>query len=101
MEAVFGDTGIKQKVIDEIRQIAELYDVDKVVLFGSRSRGNYRERSDIDIAFSGGSASRFSLDIDEDTSTLLEFDIVDLCRYVSPELRESIEREGITIYEKV
>lgn len=41
------------------------------------------------------------LDVDEDTSTLLRFDIVDLDGQVQPELLESIRREGRVIYEEV
>ena len=43
----------------------------------------------------------FALDIDEETTTLLEYDIVDLARKIQPELRESIEREGKILYEKI
>ena len=43
---------------------------------------------------------KFSLDVDEYTSTLLQYDIVDLNGPVVEELRRSIEREGIVLYEK-
>ena len=93
-------TGIKPLVLEEIRKLAEKYDVEKVILFGSRARGDYKERSDIDLAFFGGNATAFSLDVDEETSTLLMFDLVDLSEPVMPEIEESIRREGVTIYEK-
>ena len=51
---MFEKTGIKDKVIEEIRDLARQYDVEKVILFGSRARGDYKERSDIDLAVSGG-----------------------------------------------
>ena len=41
------------------------------------------------------------LDVDETTSTLLEFDIVDLDKPVRKELLESIKREGVVLYEKI
>ena len=88
---MFKETGIRQQVIDEIIQI----------LFGSRARGDYKERSDIDLAFSGGNSSEFILTVDEKTSTLLKFDVVDLEKPVRNELRESIEREGMVIYEEI
>lgn len=94
-------TGIRERVIREIRALAEKYGVRKVILFGSRARGDFRERSDIDLAFSGGDAARFSLDVDEETYTLLKFDIVNLDYPVQPELLESIERDGVVIYEQV
>ena len=56
---------------------------------------------DIDLAFCGGSSSHFILDVDETTSTLLEFDIVDLDKPVRKELLESIKREGVVLYEKI
>ena len=94
-------TGIKQKVIDEMIALARRYEVEKLILFGSRARGDYRERSDIDLAFRGGKGDSFTLDVDETTSTLLEFDIINLDKPVRSELLESIEREGIVLYEKI
>ena len=47
-------TGIKPKVIEEIRTFARKYNIDKVILFGSRARGDYRRTSDIDLAVVGG-----------------------------------------------
>ena len=98
---MFKETGIRQQVIDEIIQIAKLNHVEKVILFGSRARGDYKERSDIDLAFSGGNSSEFILTVDEETYTLLKFDVVDLEKPVRNELRESIEREGMVIYEEI
>lgn len=100
-EEFYKQTGIRQKVIDEITALARKNHVEKVFLFGSRARGDYRERSDIDLAFQGGNSSSFILDVEEDTSTLLEFDIIDLAKPMQKELSESIRREGILIYEKV
>ena len=95
------DTGIRPEVIEEIRNLAQKYDIEKVILFGSRARGDYKERSDIDLAFCGGSSSHFILDVDETTSMLLEFDIVDLDKPVRKELLESIKREGVVLYQKI
>lgn len=36
------DTGISARVIEEIRQLAEKYSIEQVLLFGSRARGDYR-----------------------------------------------------------
>lgn len=101
MKEIEERTGIRQNVLDEITEIAKKYDVCKVVLFGSRARGDYRRTSDIDLAVKGGNFVYFALDVEEDTSTLLSYDIVDLNRSVQEELLESIENEGIIIYEKI
>lgn len=72
-----------------------------MILFGSRARGDYKRVSDIDLAVSGGNFARFALDVDEETSTLLKYDIVDLDGSVQRELRDSIEKEGRVLYEKI
>ena len=95
------NTGIRAEVIEEIRELAKKYDVTKVILFGSRSRGDFKRTSDIDIAVTGGDFARFALDVDEETSTLLEYDIVNLDSDMQDELRESIREEGKILYEKV
>lgn len=93
--------GIKQIVLDEIEDLAKKYQIKKVILFGSRARGDYRQTSDIDLATVGGDHIRFALDVDEETSTLLKFDIVNLDGPVQIELRHSIESEGVTLYEEI
>ena len=95
------ETGIRPQVLKEIRDLAEKYEVKKVILFGSRARGAYKRVSDIDLAVTGGNIAAFSLDVDEETSTLLKYDIVNLDASVQQELLDSIQKEGIILYEKV
>lgn len=95
------ETGIKPIVIEEICDIARKYNVQKVVLFGSRARGNFKEKSDIDLAVQGGDFIRFMLDVNEETSTLLKFDIINLDEEIQGELRKAIKKEGRIVYEEV
>lgn len=95
------NTGIKAIVIDQIRQLAAQYDIQRVLLFGSRARGDYRPRSDIDLAISGGNTAAFTLAVDEETDTLLKYDVVNLDGAVQPELLLEIEKDGKVLYEKV
>ncbi len=95
------NTGINESVIEEIRSIAEKYYIKKVILFGSRARGSYQRASDIDLAVSGGDILRFTLDVDEETSTPLKYDIVNLDESVQEELQKSIKMEGIVLYEEI
>ena len=39
MARTMEDTGISARVIEEIRQLAEKYSIEQVLLFGSRARG--------------------------------------------------------------
>ncbi|MDO4988418.1 MAG: nucleotidyltransferase domain-containing protein [Synergistes sp.] len=86
---------------NEIVETAKLYGIDKIILFGSRARGDNRERSDIDLAVSGKNVADFYDDIEENTHTLLMFDVVALDGKLSDELRKEIEKDGVVLYEKV
>jgi len=73
--------------------------VRRVVLFGSRARGDARPDSDVDIAVVHDSDdaawSDFVNQMQETAPTLLELDIVDYLR--APEaLRRRIDEEGVT-----
>lgn len=94
-------TGIKPLVLEEIKKIAEEYGVKKVILFGSRARGDYQRASDIDLAVEGGRIADFILDVKDTTSTLLNFDIVDLEKTKKGTFLDSIKKEGVILYEKV
>ena len=62
--------------------------------------GDFHRTSDIGLAVSGGNAAGFALAVEEETATLLEYDIVNLDGTVQEELRERIRKEGVTLYEK-
>lgn len=47
-------TGIRQDVLKEICDLAEKHQIQKVILFGSRARGDFKRTSDIDLAVEGG-----------------------------------------------
>lgn len=92
---------IPGRVVKDISLFARKYAVCKVILFGSRARGTHTERSDIDIAISGGDFGSFYFDIKENVHSLLTFDIVDLDRGVSEQLKKEIEKDGVVIYEEI
>lgn len=94
-------TGIREAVLKQIRDLAAQYGLRKVILFGSRARGDFKERSDIDLAVSGGNISAFALAVDEETDTLLQYDVVDLSRPVDAALLDNIRKDGVILYEKV
>lgn len=92
---------LPQNVKIGIIALAKRCNTDKVILFGSRARGDNSPQSDVDIAISGGNTVEFACSIDDDIETLLMFDVVDLDGVVQKELREIINKEGVTIYEKI
>lgn len=92
---------IPENAKNEIIDYAKRYDIKKVILFGSRARGTNGERSDIDLAVSGGDFGEFCFAVDERVSTLIMFDVVNLDICQSAELISEIERDGVVLYEKI
>ncbi len=93
--------GVSNEVENQIIKLAQKYSIQKIIVFGSRARGDYRKTSDIDLAVTGGNVAAFSIDVEEDVATLLQFDVIDLDKRVQPELLDSINSEGKVIYEKI
>ena len=93
--------GLKDDLLKAIVQLAERHGLRQLILFGSRARGDYKERSDIDLAAEGGDITAFALDVDEKIPTLLMFDVVDLSMPIQVELRQNITRDGKVLYEKI
>lgn len=88
-------------IVAEIISLAQAHGVRKVLLYGSRAKGTNSERSDIDLAVSGGDFFAFAEDVDEKIPTLLKFDVVNLDRNLAPDFRAEIEKFGVALYEKV
>ena len=93
--------GLREGIIEAVILQAKNNDVERLCVFGSRARGDYRRTSDVDLAIYGGNVANFSADVEEYVDTLLSFDYVDMNSGIQDELREVIEKEGIVIYEKV
>ena len=53
------ETGIRAVVMEEIVELAKIYNLNKVILFGSRARGDHKLRSDIDLAVYTESISKY------------------------------------------
>ena len=73
--------GLKTQTIENIHSVLVQYpEIERVMIFGSRATGNYRQGSDIDLAFIGKDIddrllSKISLDLDE-LNTPYFFDLV-------------------------
>lgn len=93
--------GLRDEIIESVTDFAKKRGIEKIILFGSRARGDHSPRSDIDIAVKGGDITNFAFDVEDETPTLLKFDVVDLDRPVQDDLLDSISKEGVVIYEKV
>ncbi len=74
--------------------------VKKLILFGSRARGTNHERSDIDLAASGGDIAEFAEALEE-LDTLLRFDVINLDAKLDADFQAEIDRDGIILYLEV
>ena len=91
--------GLKDEVIAFVINKAKECGLSKVIMFGSRATGRFSEKSDIDLAISGGSLDDFRYAVEEECPTLLGFDFIILDHDMSNRLRERIAAEGVVLYE--
>lgn len=96
--AVETDTFLKELVDLAVRRLQPR----RIILFGSRARGDHDRRSDYDVAIEAPAVSeaewtRFVLDIQDNLDTLHGIDIVRL-ETVNPALQRRIEREGKVLW---
>ena len=87
---------------DGLAGLARQYGARRLVLFGSRARGDNGPRSDIDLAVFGmpeANRSAFWMGTEE-LPTLLKFDIAHVSPDMDPAFLENIEKEGVTLYEQ-
>lgn len=86
-----------------VETLTERPEVERVVLFGSRARGDSDERSDIDLAVEAPHAtSREWIEISllvEEAPTLLPFNLVRF-ESASPGLKSEILATGKTLYKR-
>jgi len=93
---------LSDRIIADLKKLALEYEIAKIILFGSRARGDNSDKSDVDIAVYGCSDFvNFKLDVEEKVWTLLTFDIVNMDNEISEELAGEIRRDGVVIYEKI
>ncbi|UFU00233.1 nucleotidyltransferase domain-containing protein [Radiobacillus kanasensis] len=97
--------GIPERFLNEfIHYCSNNANIEKVLLFGSRARGDFRFNSDIDLAFYTTNINHSEQNIMEymvrEISTHLKVDIVFMDRLSKEELIKKIKRDGVTLYEQ-
>ena len=94
--------GLQQDVYDSIIQAAQVSNITKLILFGSRACGDYHDRSAVDLLCYTEdleTLNGFRDSIDE-IRTLLIFNIIDAkSDMISLNLYKSALEQGIVIYD--
>lgn len=97
--------GLPEKTINILNEFFRNYPkIQKVIIFGSRANGTYKNSSDIDFAIIGENIdfkfiSHISAELDE-LSTPYIYDVLDYKTETNQNLRENIDRFGKVFYEK-
>ena len=95
--------GLSDTVIDELQEVFRRHpNIQKVLIFGSRAKGNYREGSDIDLAAIGYNLNYNLLlailtEID-DLELLYSVDLLDYQKTLNTPIGEHIDRVGQVFY---
>ena len=97
--------GLKENVIEKIQQVfSSTAQVEEVILYGSRAKGNFRKGSDIDIVVKG---KGLTLQVMNQISTGLDdlllpymFDVSVYSKISDPNLLDHIRRVGVIFYRK-
>lgn len=94
---------LDERIVLRIREIGQLYPIERIVLFGSRARGDHRPTSDIDLTIFPlpglNSRGHMISDLDE-LNTLLKIDTLIINQGVEPKIIDNILKEGVTLYER-
>ena len=95
------DFGLPQRTIDELLNYFKTKPyIEKVCIYGSRAKGNYRNGSDIDFAIwtdEHSLISRIAGELD-DLPTPYRFDVTDYKALTHQGMIDSINQEGIVFY---
>ena len=96
--------GISERSFGLLLKTFESYpEIDQVLLFGSRAKGNFRTGSDIDLAVKGKKVGpdlifKLKSTFNERLPIPYEVDVVGYNNLDLESLKEHIERKGIVIY---
>ena len=96
--------GLSDTVIKELQDVFRRHaNIEKVLIFGSRSKGNYRAGSDIDLAVIGNDIDYNQLlsilcEID-DLELLYSVDLLDYQKKKGTSIGDHIDRVGQVFYE--
>lgn len=99
--------GISQKSMEMILSaLAQREEIEKASIFGSRSMGNYKNGSDIDIAIYGINITaeilnKISIELNEKLPLPYYFDVVHYESLKHEGLKEHIDKFGKSFYNRI
>ncbi|WP_163712867.1 nucleotidyltransferase domain-containing protein [Mangrovibacterium lignilyticum] len=97
--------GLSDQTLASLQQLfSQHQEIDEVILYGSRAKGDFHEGSDIDLSLKGTKVDfsciqKLSIEIDDLLLPYL-FDLSIYRNISNRKLIDHIQRKGITIYKK-
>ena len=97
--------GLSDKEFDEMTAIFSKCDnLEKVILYGSRAKGNYKKFSDVDITLEGDNLTLADLfqiqDLLYESDLPYMYDVSIFSTITNQDLIDHIKRRGIVIWER-
>ena len=94
--------GLPERTINELLEYFKTKpEIQKVVIYGSRAKGTYKNGSDIDFAIwsNEDNTSKIATELDE-LPTPYMFDVTDYKTLSHENLKKSIDKDGIVFYKR-
>ena len=96
--------GLPERTVNELLEYFKSKpEVKKVMIYGSRAKGNFKNGSDIDFAVWTDGKSAYELRIEaelDDLETPYMFDVTDYKNLTHEGMKNSIDRDGVLFYKK-
>jgi len=99
---VVNNFGLPERTINELLEYFKTKsEIEKVVIYGSRAKGTYKNGSDIDFAIwtNKDSLANIAAELDE-LPTPYMFDVTNYKTLTHENLKKSIDKDGIVFYTK-
>lgn len=104
MNNQFGITEMSYELL--LDALSVFPEIEKATIFGSRAKGNFKQGSDIDIAIFGEKctavvAMNLSSKLNEQSPIPYKVDVVNYSSIDEPDLKDHIDRVGLSFYTKI
>lgn len=101
----YSEIGLSDQNANLLLEVFKKYDfIDKIILYGSRAKGNFSDRSDVDLVVIGKPKDRFEvsrvLNEIEETSFPYNIDLQLYSDIKNSQLLDHINRLGKTFYKR-
>ena len=97
--------GLSERILDDLRRVSRRFpEIEHVLIYGSRARGDFKPYCDIDLAVVAPTLTpqRFTQlwSALEDLPLIFRLDVVHRDRLTNPRLKEAVRRHGRILFSR-